>query len=89
MNYEKSIFDHFIFCCTGVLLTERCRPQHFKPKFSWHFATICPWFSMSGIRAGLGMGAWLKKTATEFWRSAKFPEIFPCIGTVSMVRIYH
>ena len=85
MNYEKSLFDYFIFCCTGVLLTERCRPQHFKPRFNWHFDTTCPWFSMSGIRADLGTGARLKKTAMEFWRSAKFLEIFLFIGTVSMV----
>jgi hypothetical protein len=44
---------------------------------------------MSGITAGLGMGALLKETATGFWTSATFPEIIPFTDTVSMVRVSH
>ena len=79
----------FNFCNAGVLPPGRCRPQHFKPKLDWRFATICPWFSTSGVTAGLWMGVKLKTIATGSWQSAMFQRISRFTGTVSMVRASH
>ena len=84
---ECEILIFFTFGHSGVLLTKRCRPPHSELRFNWRFASTCRWFSTSGMMAGLGMGAKLKKTATGSWQSAMFREIFPFTGTVSMVRV--
>ena len=84
---ECEILIFFTFGHSGVLLTKRCRPPHSELRFNWRFASTCRWFSTSGMMAGLGMGAKLKKTATRFCLRAMFQEIFPFTGTVSMVRV--